>query len=61
MMTVIIVIGFAPMTITMTTIKVMMTLMLMTMTASNDDYNKQNDDERDNGCYDCDNALGDDK
>lgn len=33
-MTVIMVIRFAPMTITMTTIKVMMTLMLMTMTAS---------------------------
>ena len=45
----------------MTTIKVMITLMLMTITASNNDYNKQNDDERDNGCYDCDNALGDDK
>lgn len=47
MITVIMVIRLAPMTITMTTIKVMMTLMLMTMTASNDDYNKQNNDERD--------------
>ena len=57
MMTVIMVIRLAP----MTTIKVMITLILIPMTGSNDDYNKQNDDERDNDCYDCDNALGDDK
>ena len=46
MMTVIMVIRLAP----MTTIKVMITLILIPMTASNDDYNKQNDDERDNDC-----------